>query len=103
MLAAATTRPFTSTSRAIAPEYARVAVRGSGGVHLGSGRTIATAGSNAAGALAVTRMGPGAEATTADDGAAGGAGAGSAGAAITGSAGATTMGREMTAIDGGGV
>jgi hypothetical protein len=45
--------------------YFRKAACASGGVHFGNGRTTATAGSYAAGALAVTRMGAGAGLATA--------------------------------------
>src|SRR5262245_16501794 len=103
-VAAAVTRPRGSTSTAIVPEYLRVAVRASGGIHFGSGRTTATAGSNATGSLAVTRMGAGGVLATALTAAAGGAGSRTAiGAGSEGGSGAATSDRLVGTMAGGGV
>src|SRR5688572_748994 len=110
LLAAATTRPRASTSTAMVPEYFLRAARASGGNHFGSGRTTATAGSNATGSLAVTRMGG--ALTTAVGTAAGGAGAATAAEAGAGStaaagsaggSGAASIERVVATMGGGGV
>src|SRR5688572_15998216 len=111
LLEAAMTRPRASTSTAIVPEYFRRAARESGGIHFGSGRTTATAGSYATGSLAVTRMGAGTALATAVGTAAGGAGPANAAKADTvsaaaagseGGSGAATIERAIGVIGGGG-
>src|SRR5262245_40646600 len=98
-LDAATTRPRASTSTRIEPEYFRMAACGSGGIHLGSGRTTATAGSYATGSLAVTRIAP---AAALDVTAGAAAGAGSTDTGIDGGSGAATIERVVGTIGGGG-